>query len=251
MQTNPAPATSPVEIIAVLRKMQALDDEIRDIKARKAERLDQLERLRKVIAHMQREIEDKRGKLTEAEQWHRTKSGELEAEKERLLKAKGKLSGVTRSREYVAVNKELEVIRKNISTKEDEIENLVTAIDDFRAAIAKEEAKFRDWQAEADEAERDNQASLDAMQVKISDVDVRRKVMTAQIERAVVSRYERISQARDGRAVVAMKEGTCSGCNMALQPRFAEMVLRATSLVQCPHCSRYLYGDVDEAGAAS
>ena len=243
MQANPAIATSPQEIINVLRKLQALDDETREIRNRRAERMEHLERLRKVIAHMQREIDDKRGKLTEAETWHKTKSAELDADKDRLSKSKSKLSGVTRSREYVAVNKELDIIRKNIATKEDEVAQLVVAIDEFRAAIAKEEEKFRDWRAEADEAERDNQASLDSMDVKIAEVDGRRKAIAAQVERSIVSRYHKIAEARQGRGVVEMTNDICTGCNMALQPRFAEMVLRATSLVQCPHCSRYLYGD--------
>ncbi|MSQ81735.1 MAG: hypothetical protein EXR77_02315 [Myxococcales bacterium] len=243
MQANTATATSPQEIINVLRKLQTLDDEAREIRNRRTERLDHLERLRKVIAHMQREIDDKRGKLTEAESWYRTKSGELDTDKERLVKSKSKLSGVTRSREYVAVNKELDIIRKNITTKEDDVAKLVVAIDEFRAAIAKEEVKFADWRTEADQAERDNQASLDTMDAKIGEVNVRRSAVAAQVDPAIVKRYQRIGAARDGKGVVEMVNDSCSGCNMALQPRFAEMVLRATSLVQCPHCGRYLFGD--------
>ena len=246
MQTNPALATTPHDIIEVLRKLQTLDDEIREIRIRRSERIDQLERLRKIIAHMQREIEEKRGKLVEAETSARVKTGELDIEKERLVKSKSKLSGVTRSKEYVAVQKELEIIRKNIATKEDELDRVVNAINDFRAAIAKEEEKFADWRTEADQAERDNQATLDSMQAKITDVDVRRKVIAAQINGSIVKRYEKIGAVREGRAVVEMKVETCTGCNMTLQPRFAEMVLRATSLVQCPHCSRYLFGDAGE-----
>ena len=250
MPTNPAMATSPHDIIEVLRKLQILDDEIREIRIRRTERLDQLDKLRKVIAHMQREIEDKRGKLIEAETSARIKLSELDTEKDRLNKSKSKLNGVTRSKEYVAVQKELEIIRKNLATKEDELSRLVKAIDDFRSAIAKEEEKFADWRSEADQAERDNQASLDSMQTKITDVDVRRKVIADRVDRAVVKRYEKIAAVREGRAVVEMKIETCTGCNMTLQPRFAEMVLRATSLVQCPHCSRYLFGDASAEAIA-
>lgn len=242
-----ATATSPREITQVLLQLQQIDDEIREIRQRRKARLEHLERLRKVITHMEGELGDKRGKLAEAEQWHRTKTAELEVERDRLNKAKAKMQGVSRSKEYVAVNKELDIIRKNITTREDDIENLVKAIDDFRAAIAKEETKFNDWRAEADQTERENQASLATMDAKIAEVDARRAQITARIDKAIVRRYERIADAREGRGIVEVVSEACTGCNMGLQPRFVEILLRASSLVQCPHCNRYLFGDVERA----
>lgn len=244
MQTNSsAVATTPKEIIEVLCALQALDDEIRDFRARRKERIDQLERLRKVIAHMQRDVEEQRGKLAETEQWHRTKSIELETLRDKLNRSKAKLSGVTRSKEYVAVNKELDLLRKDIAIKEDEVEKLSKAIDDFRAAIAKKETDFGDRHAEAEVAERETTATLQGMDAKIAEVDARRLRITDRLDRAVVKRYERVAEARDGKAVAPVIEEACTGCNMTLQPSFVEIVVRGSSLVQCRHCNRYLYGD--------
>jgi predicted nucleic acid-binding Zn-ribbon protein len=244
MQTNSsAVANTPKEIIEVLCSLQALDDEIRDFRARRKERIDQLDRLRKVIAHMQRDVEEQRGKLAETEQWHRTKSLELETLRDKLNRSKAKLSGVTRSKEYVAVNKELDLLRKDIAIKEDEVEKLSKAIDDFRLAIAKKEADFGDRHAEAEIAERDTTVTLQGMDARIAEVDARRLLITDRLDRAVVKRYERVAEARDGKAVAPVIEEACTGCNMILQPSFVEIVVRATSLVQCRHCNRYLYGD--------
>lgn len=244
MQTNStAVATTPKEIIEVLCSLQALDDEIRDFRARRKERIDQLDRLRKVIAHMQRDVEEQRGKLAETEQWHRTKSVELETLRDKLNRSKVKLSGVTRSKEYVAVNKELDLLRKDIAIKEDEVEKLSKAIDDFRSAITKKEADFGDRQAEAELAERDTTATLQGMDARIAEVDARRLLITDRLDRAVVKRYERVAEARDGKAVAPVIEEACTGCNMTLQPSFVEIVVRGSSLVQCRHCNRYLYGD--------
>jgi predicted nucleic acid-binding Zn-ribbon protein len=236
-------AQSPTEILDVLRKLQALDDEIRDIRTLRETRMERLERLRKVLDHMNRELDDKRGKLTEAEKWQTTKAAELEAERDKLNKAKGKLSGVTRSREYVAVNKELDTIRKNIATREDEVANLIKAVGEFREAIDGQEAKFGDLRKEAQLEERANVEQLTAMDAKIAEVDQRRAAISSGLDKAVVDRYHKIGKARDGRAVVPVKDGSCGGCHMLLQPRFVEMVLRGSSIVMCPHCSRYLYAD--------
>lgn len=233
--------TTPAEIMDTLRKMQALDDEIRDIRVGRDALVGNMERLKKVLNHLDRELDDKRGKLAEAETWYRNKTNELEAEREKLNKGKSKLSGVTRSKEYIAVNKELDIARKNIAQKEEEVANLMKAIEEFREAIAKEGAKVGDLRAQAEHTERDNAERLAVMEARIAEVDVRRAKVTAVIDQAIVTRYARIAKARDGIAVVAVKDGGCSGCNMQLQPRFVENILRASSLSACPHCSRYLY----------
>lgn len=248
MQTNSsAVVTTPKEIIEVLCSLQALDDEIRDFRDRRKERIDQLERLRKVIAHMQRDVEEQRSKLLETEQWHRTKSLELETLRDKTNRSKTKLTGVTRSKEYVAVNKELDLLRKDIEIKQDEVDKLAKAIDDFRAAITKKEADFRDRHTEAEVAERDTQAILLVMDAKIAEVDARRLLITNRLDRAVVRRYEKVAEARNGQAVAPVIEEACTGCNMTLQPSFVEIVVRGSSLVQCRHCNRYLYGHEDNA----
>lgn len=237
------PVTTPAEIMDVLRKMQALDDEIREIRVGRDALVGNMDRLKKVLSHLDRELDDKRGKLAEAETWYRNKTNELEAEREKLNKGKTKLSGVTRSKEYIAVNKELDISRKNIAQKEEEVVNLMKAIEEFREAIAKEEAKVSDLRSQAEHTERDNADRLATMEARIAEVDVRRAKVTSQIEPAIVARYAKIAKARDGIAVVAVRDGGCSGCNMQLQPRFVENILRASSLSACPHCSRYLYPD--------
>lgn len=234
-------AKNPAEIMDVLRKLQALDDEIRDIAVGRDALVENMERLKRVLHHLDRELEDKRGKLTEAETWHRNKTSELETEREKLNKGKSKLSGVTRSKEYIAVNRELDIARKNIAQKEEEVANLIKAIDEFREAIAKEGAKVGDLRAQAEHTEHDNAERLGVLQARIAEVDVRRKVVTAQLDDSIVKRYDRIKDKREGVAVVAVKDGGCSGCHMQLQPRFVESILRATALQACPHCSRYLY----------
>ena len=233
--------TTPAEIMDVLRKMQALDDEIRDIRVGRDALVGNMERLKKVLNHLDRELDDKRGKLAEAETWYRNKTNELQAERDKLDKGKSKLSGVTRSKEYIAVNKELDIARKNIAQKEEEVANLMKAIEEFREAIAKEETKVGDLRAQAEHTERDNAERLAIMEARIAEVDVRRVKVIGNLDKSIVARYAKIAHARDGVAVVAVKDGGCSGCNMQLQPRFVENILRASSLSACPHCSRYLY----------
>ncbi len=234
---------NPIETLDVLRKLQSLDDEVRDITERRDQIVGKLTQLKRVLEAFDASLADKRAKLAEAELWHRQKSGELESAREKLTKGKAKLTSVTRSREYVAVNKELENARKEIVQREDDVAKLLVAIDEFRAVIAKDEDKTRDLRSEAEQAQRETEQNLAVMQVKIDAVATRRLAVTSTVERAIVARFEKIAKARAGRAVVPVVDACCKGCNIHLQPQIIEQILRGSSLVACPHCQRYLYAD--------
>lgn len=234
---------TPHQTMDQLRRLQAIDDEVRDIRQRRDAVVATLEQLRRLISLREQGLKERRDKLTEAESWHRRKTEELETARDKLTKGKTKLSGVTRSREYVAVNKELDSARKEITQKEDEVAKLLVAIEDFRTAIAAEETVVNDLRAEATEAERERQESLAGMEAKIAEADARRFTVTAHLTPSLVNRYGKIAAARAGRAVVAVVDGCCKGCHMSLQPRVVEIILRGSSLETCPHCQRFLYGE--------
>jgi len=235
--------TEPREILDVLRKLQAIDDEIRDVREGRDAMIGNLERLKKVLEHRDGQLVEMRGKLTEAESWYAKKSGELENEHEKFTKAKGKLAGVTRSKEYVAVNRELDNIRRNIGNREDEVARLATAIEEFRNTIDREEEKVTELRQLAETEANNNADSLGKMDGQIAEVEGRRDEVTKLLQPRLVRRYDRVFQARDGVAVCVVGDGVCSGCNMVVQPRFVAQIMRGSSLVQCPHCSRYLYAD--------
>jgi hypothetical protein len=61
---------------------------------------------------------------------------------------------------------------------------------------------------------------------------------------------------RKGLAVVAVKDGTCRGCNMRIPPQLYNVLQRGNSLELCPTCNRIIYWarlleEPSEASAAS
>lgn len=245
--------TDPSEIIDVLRKLQSIDDKIRSVREGRDGLLENFEKLNKVLEHRDSQLDVMRGKLAEAETWHTKKSNELEVEREKLAVAKNKLRGVTRSREYVAVNRELHNIRKSLGHREDEVSRLTTAIEEFRATIDLENGKVKEMRGQADDEAANNSSSLTEMNGRIDGAEERREAVSKQLDAGIVRRYNRISKARDGVSVTRVVDGVCSGCNMVLQPRFVEQIMRGSSLVQCSHCSRYLFIEIvhDENGQPS
>ena len=67
-----------------------------------------------------------------------------------------------------------------------------------------------------------------------------RDSMAAQVQPALISKYNRIRTVYSD-AVVAVRNGHCSSCNVALPPQMYIRVQKGLELITCPSCQRLLY----------
>jgi uncharacterized protein len=68
-----------------------------------------------------------------------------------------------------------------------------------------------------------------------------RQSLTAEMDPAWLSRYEKIFAQRGDFAVVPVEKGACGGCHMNLPPQVVHDAKRNLNLVLCGFCSRILY----------
>lgn len=61
------------------------------------------------------------------------------------------------------------------------------------------------------------------------------------IEEGVLGRYQRIFQSKHGQAIVGIKHGMCSGCNIKLTAQEIHTARHDDELVTCTNCGRILY----------
>ena len=218
-----------------------MDDEIHEFKTQRDELAANLETLKKILSGMAAELGEKRDKLSEADRFYSEQQEELRADGDRMARAKQKLSTVTRTKEYAAVQRELDNIRKKYGEDEAELKRLGEAMEEYKASIATQEAKLAELQAEVDQEEASNADRLGQLNAQIDAVADRRGALAGKVDDRTMRRYERIIARRDGRAVVPATRGKCTGCQMKLPPQTFILVQRNESLQSCPNCQRFLY----------
>ncbi len=237
--------------MAGLIELQRVDDEIFQVKKHRDDIRSNLERLRTLLSMMEGSLADKRAKLAEVTRFHSDKRLDLEQAQERITSSKQKMMGITRSREYAAMTKELEHLRKRQTEDEQELERLATAISEYSASIADEETKLgeiRDEVAREEAASADRVKEFDAIIARVGD---RRADIEGKLPRDVAARYNRILERRDGSAVVLAVKGRCTGCNMSAPPQIWVKIQIGREIFQCSSCQRFLYYDVEEAAAVA
>ena len=234
--------------IQALTELQRIDDEIRGRQVQRDELAANLHRLKSILEQMGAELEEKREKLSEATRFYEEKQEELRDDGLRLSHAKQKLASVTRTKEYAAMQRELDNLRRKYNEDEQELKRLSSAIEEYKASISGGEGKLGELQAEVAREDASSADKLTQLDGEIGSVAKRKSAIAVQLDDDLKRRYERILSRRDGKAVVPAVDGKCTGCQMRLPPQTFILVQRGESLEACPTCQRYLfYEETDNA----
>ncbi|PKN54671.1 MAG: hypothetical protein CVU56_25255 [Deltaproteobacteria bacterium HGW-Deltaproteobacteria-14] len=230
------------DTIAALVDLQAIDDEISEYKQQRDELAGNLERLEQILAQMAEGLNEKRDRLAEATRFHEEKRVDLEADGERLNNAKKKLGTVTRTKEYAAMQRELDNLRKKFSDDEAELKRLAEAIAEYKTAISAEEKKLDELREEFEREQAANADRLGELDGTIAEIAKKKVQVIAKLQpKSLLPRYQRLLERREGKAVVPVVGGGCVGCRMMLPPQLYIIVQRGEKLETCPSCQRFLF----------
>lgn len=170
----------------------------------------------------------------------RAKERELEELTYNLKKRQARLFEVKTNEEYSAVLKEIEVHKQKISVIEEEILLLFDRIEETAKAVKASEAEFRLQEEELKRAKEAKEAELQELTRELAALRGARLAKAKEIQASFLQTYIRLLKSR-GVAVVPVKDGSCTGCHVALRPQFYNEVRRNDRLYTCENCQRILY----------
>ncbi|MEW6262935.1 MAG: C4-type zinc ribbon domain-containing protein [Thermodesulfobacteriota bacterium] len=143
--------------------------------------------------------------------------------------------------EYRALLKEADYLRKTNSAREDEVLALMESLE----ALTVENARLKTWLAEqrqtAQRKKKEIEDRLELNRVDRLDLEDERAGLTAALPENFINLYDRLYSKRNGRAVVAIKNGICLECHLQIPPQSYNELQRNESLMTCPNCLRIVY----------
>jgi uncharacterized protein len=194
------------------------------------------------LARVEGLLNTERAQLAESQRYYNEQKNALEADESHVSSAKHKLSQAKNSKEYVAAQREIDSTRESVQTREAEMTKLVDAVKAKEKMLADRDS---DVQALRDSIAKDGEAAkarMSELEEKIGALKTERDKIAAGVRQDVLKRYGAIRMRR-GLAVVSVRNGTCTGCNMNVPPQLFNMLQRGTSLETCPYCHRIVYWD--------
>jgi len=197
------------------------------------------------------EIEALQQSVDEATRERRTAEAATQDAQEKLKKYQQQINRVSTQREYSALLQEIDTVKAQISSHEEQALSSLDLHDKAQQEMAEKRESFRElderyaaelarWEAEKPEITRR------ATELRAHIADLRGRV-----PRGVATHFDRILDRNPGGALAAVRpierpgkgqrEWHCSACNYRVRPQVVVEIRNTGNLVQCDSCKRILY----------
>jgi predicted nucleic acid-binding Zn-ribbon protein len=242
--------------LARLRELQEIDLELDTLENAKQEILDRLDVNKGFLNKLVEDLDAQKNELEEIRDLQKSKKEDLKDIRDQLDSRKKRLTNIGSTKEFNAVEKELEVLKKSVEQTEEEILHLEEVIGTTESSISEKEEKIVQLRESIAQDHADAEGDIKKYDDEINKLKARQDEARDEVSKRVMYKYDFIRSRRPGNAIVAAKDGHCEGCFMALPPQDFIEIQRGESLITCPSCQRILYhwedavGEGEEAAAS-
>lgn len=230
--------------LAALERLQAIDLQIEGLRKDADEVPARLSELEGAVAVARSAADVERGRLADRERARSRVETTLAEDRERVKKWEERLPLLKHPREFAALQREVDGLRRTIEDNEE----LVVRTRDDESTI-----KASVTELESELAAREKTLASEARSLKkkeaelvgqTKELDESRAAAEANVEPRLLSTYKSVRRRHSGpalvEAVAAGGSGSCSGCHRRLQIQMFHRLL-AGEVEQCPSCGRLVF----------
>ncbi|MGK5082783.1 C4-type zinc ribbon domain-containing protein [Bdellovibrionota bacterium FG-1] len=227
--------------LKALEHVQEIDLQIDQLKKNKGTLPASLKALDDQLGKLNATVTLKKVAIGEIEKTQRQTAAALELTRDRLSRSTTRLESVQNSQEYQAANKEIDQLRKQQESLDEQSKKSLKDMETIHKDLADIEVNMGKVQAE-----RDAQASVltgqtGKMESEIQGLLQDRAKFQPKIDPRTLSQYDRVRVARNGIGIVPAIAGRCKGCNMMVPAQQFNEIQRGNALHSCPSCHRLLF----------
>jgi predicted nucleic acid-binding Zn-ribbon protein len=205
------------------------------------------------LAHVEAAYRDSRQQREETEQTlaraaerRKALEGEILDLNEKLKKYQAQLQSVKTNREYGALLNELDVVKRDVRTREDEILSLEEAASAASAELERRNEAFPEEEAGYEEQMKEWRAEQAALSREIAQAEAKAKALREELDHRLLATFDRLARVRAGIAVakvdmVGPQTAACSACHVRLRPQLLSDLRLGRETVTCESCKRILY----------
>ena len=166
--------------------------------------------------------------------------GEMKLDEDKLAREERRLyAGGLSARDATNLRDEVEMLRRRISTREDEALALIEKRDAGQQDLDSLKAQRVETAAEKDRLDATIKEAWSAIDADIARLEARKAEIVPLIDPDLLSLYDEIRPSHEGVAVASLIDGVCGGCHLRLSAAEEIQALRAVP-PRCHHCRRIL-----------
>lgn len=157
-----------------------------------------------------------------------------------------KSNSVTNEKEAKALQLEEEIAKEQISFANEEIQRIDTLLDAKESEVKLLNKELTDEEANSNEMSSAINDVMKELNEQRNEIAEKRANLVANVDNKILTFYEKIKRWAGDTAVVAVKKQACYGCYMKINDKAYGDVIKAETIITCPHCGRIIYKASDE-----
>lgn len=230
-----------------LVELQVLEDKRREL-------IRGFEATPKRVADLEKEVERfeaaflaKKAELEHARKMHRALEQGIADHETKIARSKTRMNEVKTNKEYQAILKEIEDIKKEIRGKEDEALEYMEKIDLLSKQVKAEEKELGSHKERIEAEKKILLAESERVKERLDRLEAIVATVREQVDPALLKRSDNLVQQRSGIAVAACEGGVCQVCHLNIPPQKYIELMQDEAIMQCPHCHRFIYWPGNES----
>lgn len=229
------------EQIRKLVDLQQVDTQIFQLDSEKQKKPGEIKTLEFLFEEKKKSLSALEKTMLDLLKEKKDKELDLASKEENIKKLQTQLYQLKTNKEYTAMLNEIEGVKADVSLLEDQLLEKLDKIDQTKAKIEKEKHTLTEEEKRFNEEKNKIQLRLKEIDDSLAQLDAQRKTISAEVDKKILSRYERILEGRDSLAIVKVVDQACKGCNMSVPPQMINLIKMYERIVSCEVCQRILY----------
>lgn len=252
MQSQNSDSKRPLnEQMKALEHLQEMDLRIDQIKKSRAALPETLKALDLSISKAKASVNLKNTELAEIEKVQKQTSAAVDINRDRLARSATRLEGVQNSQEFGAINKEIDQLKKQSASLEEQLKKSAADSEVVKKSVAELSSQLDKLNGERTAQAEVLSSQGGKLEKDLNSLLAERLQYSSQVDKAILAQYDRVRGARGGLGFVPAIGGRCKGCNMMVPPQLYNEIRKGLQSHSCPSCHRLLFVPVSSAEAAS
>ncbi len=230
-----------IETLKQLIRLQEVDTAILTVLRRKEEGPRRLQEIEVHLDSLYQEVQNSRAQAEEQMEKRRAAEMDVEETRAKIGKSQTRLSQVKNNREYRAILKEVEDLKRAMKFKEDEALQFEEEYDRLGKLIKDQEAVWNGEKAKIEHERKELEELCRKADDELSEYESLKSELSKGIDQEMFRRYDFLQKNKGGIAVAGVRKGICMVCHMNLPPQHFNELMRNDHLLTCPSCQRIIY----------
>ncbi len=235
------------EQLKLLVELQLLEDKRKELIRGYEETPRRIADLQKELERLEGAFLARKAEVEHARKMHRSLEQGISDQEAKIARSRSRMNEVKTNKEYQAILKEIEDIKKEIAAREDEALEYMEKIDQLGKQVKVEEKELARHKERIESEKKQLLAESERIKERLERLEAITAKVREQVEPALLKRSDYLLQRQAGIAVAACEGGVCQVCHLNIPPQKYIELMKDESIMQCPHCHRFLYWPGNEA----